>query len=108
MHLFELNGAVPCFRLSWQDWRPDGVTNNKGPLKGWGGQIPALVRGHHIAAQKQSRVCTHSMISPAQLMCPAIPKNNNKKTLGENNSKACLLLCLGSAKQLAEAAAAKN
>lgn len=43
-------------------------------------------------------------------MSPAVPKNKivKKKKRGENNSKACLVLCLGSAKQLAEAAAAKS
>lgn len=66
---------LPCFRLSWQDWRPDGVTNSNGPLKGWGGRIPALIRWHLIAAQTQGRACTDSVISPAQLMSPAVPKN---------------------------------
>lgn len=70
---------LPCFRLSWQDWRPDGVTNNNGPLKGWGGRIPALIRWHLIAAQTQGRACTDSVISPAQLMSPAVPKNKIKK-----------------------------
>lgn len=45
-------------------------------------------------------------------MSPAIPKNNNfkkkKSKWGENNSKARLLLCLGSAKQIAEAACEKK
>ena len=41
-------------------------------------------------------------------MSPAIPKKEKQKKRGENNSNACLLLCLGSARQLVEAAAAKN
>lgn len=95
LNLMEL---LPCFRLSWQDWRPDGVTNNNGPLKGWGGRIPALIRWHLIAAQTQGRACTDSVISPAQLMSPAVPKNKIKKKEEKNNSKACLVLCLGSGK----------